>query len=227
MYKFLKVLKRIVVILLITILIFIVGITGVNIYVVQSTKDNVLTVSEAAELDDVDCIIVLGASVVDGNRPSAMLAERLDKGVELYFAGCSDKILMSGDHCGEYYNEVSVMKEYAVNAGVHSSDIILDHYGISTYDTMYRAKEVYGAKKVVIVTQKYHLSRSMYIAESMGMEVYGVPTEDVKHSGQFKRDVREVFARVKDVGKCLVKSKSKYSGESVSLDIDGDLTNER
>ena len=103
-----------------------------------------------------------------------MLRDRLDEGIALYKAGCAPKILMSGDHGSEYYNEVSVMKNYAIKQGVPSEDIFLDHAGFSTYESMYRARAIFGAEKVVIVTQKYHLTRAVYNAKNLGMDAYGV-----------------------------------------------------
>lgn len=223
---FKKIIKIAAIFLVAILVCFIVVTAGINIYVKQSIKKRIIRVSDARELEDVDCIIVLGASVYE-DGPSIMLQDRLDKAIDLYKNGCAPKILMSGDHGGEYYDEVTVMKNYAVDAGVPSEDIFKDHYGYSTYDTMYRAKNIYGAKKVIIVTQDYHLARSLYIAKKLGLDAYGVASEDVKYNGQLKRDIREYFAIVKDFGKVIIKPKAKKMGEKVSLDQNGDVTNER
>jgi vancomycin permeability regulator SanA len=175
--------------------------TGVNIYVKIKVKDYIYDTDDVGDLRDIDCIMVLGASVKNGNTPSAMLSDRLDRGVELYNLGVSDKLLMSGDRTDEYYDEVSVMTAYAENAGVPETEIIEDPEGYSTYESMYRAAEVYGAKRMVIVTQRYHLYRALYIARELGIEAYGVAAEDIRYSGQVKRDLREVLARCKDVFK--------------------------
>lgn len=199
----------------------------VNLYMTQSVKKRMLTVEEAQTLTDVDCIIVLGASVRNGTTPSPMLADRLDRGIELYGRGCSPKLLMSGDHGGIYYDEVNVMKNYAKDKGVPSEDIFMDHAGFSTYESMYRANAVFGAKKVIIVTQKYHLSRALYIAKKMGMDAYGVAAEDIRYSGQTKRDIREFFARGKDYVSCIVKPEPTIVGGYISLDGSGDVTNDK
>ena len=81
---------------------------------------------------------------------------------------------MSGDHGRVSYDEVNTMKDYAINDGIPSDDIFMDHAGFSTYDSMYRAKEIFGVKKIVIVSQKYHLTRALYIAKKLGIEAYGV-----------------------------------------------------
>lgn len=163
-----------------------------NAYVKSVGNDTFVNTEEAAHVSDVDYIIVLGCLVSDDGTPCDVLKDRLNKAVELYKAGVAAKIIMSGDHSSEKYNEVGAMKQYAVNAGVPADDILMDHSGFSTYETMYRAKEVFDAKKVVIVTQEYHLYRSVYIANKLGLEAYGVA------SGYTMRETREVLARCKD-----------------------------
>ena len=200
--------------------------TGVNLYMKQSVKKRILTVEAAAELNDVDCILVLGASVY-GDSPSPMLADRVQRGVDVYKAGGgTTKLLMSGDHGGEYYDEVNVMKKYAKDEGVPSEDIFMDHAGFSTYDSMYRARSVFGAKKVIIVTQRYHLYRAVYIAKKLGMDAYGV-AEDISYGGQTKRDIREFFARGKDFVVGYLKPKSTIGGGHIDLAGNGDVTNDK
>jgi vancomycin permeability regulator SanA len=133
---------------------------------------------------------------------------------------------MSGDHGQVEYDEVNAMKKYAMDAGIPSEDVFMDHAGFSTYESMYRAKEVFGAKKIIIVTQEYHLYRAIYAAEQMGMEVYGVNADYRSYSGQFARDVREVLARVKDwmTGEC--KPLPTYLGEKIDISGNGDVTND-
>jgi vancomycin permeability regulator SanA len=133
-----------------------------------------------------------------------MLSDRLDRGVLIYNLGVSDKLLMSGDRTDEYYDEVRVMTAYAENSGVPENAIIQDPEGYSTYESMYRAVNVYGVKRMVIVTQRYHLYRALYIARELGIEAYGVAAEDIRYSGQTKRDVREILARCKDVFKVML-----------------------
>lgn len=202
------------------------GVLGTNLYVRGSVKDRILNPGQAEELEDVDCILVLGASVQNNETPSLMLQDRLDRGIELYFAGCAPKLLMSGDHGSMYYNEVAVMKNYAIKAGVPSEDIFMDHAGFSTYESMYRAKNIFKAKKIIIVTQKYHLYRSLYVAKKLGLDVYGVAAEDIKYSGQTYRDLREVLAISKDFCKAILKPKATLMGEEIPLTGDGNVTND-
>lgn len=212
--------------LLIIVFIFIVGVLGVNFYVVFSNKDKIITVDEAKQLEDVDCILVLGAGVY-GNQPRPMLEDRILRGIELYNNNVSNKIIMSGDHMQEDYDEVNVMKTYAINEGVPSNDIFMDHAGISTYDSLYRAKEIFEAKKVVIVTQEYHLYRALYIAKSLGIEAYGVSSNLRDYPGQLKREIREILARDKDFVKALLKPNSTYGGDVIPVTGDGNITNDK
>ena len=220
-----KILKKAAVFLLVLVGLVLFVLLAGNIFVRLSVKKRIISVQKAAELSDVDCILVLGAAVKPNYVPSLMLEDRLIKGVELYKAGVSPRMLMSGDHSDEYYDEVTTMKLYAIDSGVPSEDIFLDHAGLSTYESMYRAKYVYGAKRVVIVTQRYHMYRALYVAKKLGLDAYGVVTDKKRYSGQLKRDVREYFATIKDIAKAVLKPASTVVGEPIPLTGSGDLTN--
>lgn len=103
----------------------------------------------------------------------------------------------------------------------------MDHAGFSTYESMYRAKEIFGAEKILVVTQEYHLYRSLYVAERMGLDAYGVPAADVDYSGQKVRDIREYLAIVKDFAKVIIKPEPTILGSPVSLSGSGDVTNDK
>ena len=201
------------------------AVLGLNGYVKRSVSALIVSPEEAAR-SEADCIIVLGCKVREDGSPSDMLRDRLKRGVELYDLGAAPKLLMSGDHGRKTYNEVGTMKDYALSCGVPSSDVFMDHAGFSTYETMYRAKEIFGAKKVIIVTQSYHLYRALYIAEKLGLDARGVSCDYQTYRGQLRRDVREVLARCKDVMSCIIKPEPKYLGEAIPVSGDGDLTND-
>ncbi len=203
-----------------------VAVFGINAHVKAAGAKRILTPEEASVLEDVDCVVVLGCLVRDDGTPSAMLRDRLQRGVALYEDGVAPKLLMSGDHGREEYNEVETMKAYAVEAGVPSADVFMDHAGFSTYESMYRARDVFGAKKIVVVTQEYHLYRALYIAEQLGLEAYGVNADYQTYSGQAKRDLREVLARVKDYFSSLFQPKPTYLGEAIPVSGNGDVTND-
>lgn len=209
----------IVVIVLILIVFFI------NFYVIFKTKDQIIE-SDYSKLNDIDCIIVLGAGIW-GDRPSPMLEDRLNTGIDLYKNGISSKIIMSGDHGRKEYDEVNIMKEYAISEGVASSNIFMDHAGFSTYESIYRAKEIFKVKKVVIVTQKYHLYRALYIANELGLDAYGVNSDPRMYSGQTYRDLREILARNKDFVKSIFKLKPTFLGEEIPITGNGDITNDK
>ena len=202
------------------------AVVGINLWVTGSVQSKILTEDTAALLQDVDCIVVLGCQVRSDGTPSHMLEDRLKRSVALYNAGVAPKLLMSGDHGTKYYDEVDAMKRYAIDAGIPSEDVFMDHAGFSTYETVYRAKEIFGAEKIVIVTQQYHLYRAMYIAKAMGMEVYGVAADYRQYSGQFARDVREVLARVKDFGMTIFWPEPTYLGEAIPISGNGELTHD-
>lgn len=199
---------------------------GIDAFVRCSVSDRIVEEADGAKLEDVDCIIVLGCQVRDDGSPSHMLEDRLKRGVALYQLGAAPKLLMSGDHGTAGYDEVDTMKRFAVDSGVPSEDVFMDHAGFSTYETVYRAKEIFGADKVIIVTQKYHLYRALYIAEALGMEAYGVPADYRQYSGQAARDLREILARVKDFGMSVFKPAPTYLGETIPISGNGELTHD-
>ncbi|MBR6644747.1 MAG: YdcF family protein [Clostridia bacterium] len=198
---------------------------SVNAYVKNTTKDSIITPERASELEDVDCIIVLGCFVKPSGVPSDMLYDRIKMGNELYLSKAAPKIIMSGDHGQVEYDEVSTMKAYAVDAGVPSEDIFCDHAGFSTYESIYRAKEIFGADKVIIVTQEYHLHRALYVAKSLGIDAYGVSADYRAYAGQIGRDLREILARNKDFITSIFKPEPTYLGESIPINGNGDVTN--
>ena len=201
--------------------------TGINDYVKRSATHRIITEAEASQLADIDCIIVLGCGVRDDDTPSAMLADRLKVGISLYQKGFSPKLLMSGDHGRVDYDEVNVMKQYAIDRGVPSEDIVMDHAGFSTYESVYRAKEIFKADKIIIISQEYHLYRAVYIAQSFGLEAYGVSADLQTYSGQSFREVREVLARSKDFLTSIFKPKPTFLGDTIPVSGNGDVTNDK
>lgn len=196
---------------------------GTNAAAVLTTRDDIVDQQTAAAFD-ADAIVVLGASVRPDGTPSGILQDRLDDGIALYFAGAAPKIIMSGDNGTESYNECWAMKQYAISQGVPSEDVFCDHAGFSTYETMYRARHVFGAERVVVATQTYHLYRALYDAQGVGMEAIGVPSDYGEYANQSWYDIREVFARTKDYFQVLFSVPSTFVGDPISLDQSGDVT---
>ena len=221
-----KVLVTALIILLVLAVIGIGGVFGINAYVKSVGKKLIVTPEGASKLKGVDCILVLGCGVRDDGTPSDMLRDRLERGLELYFAGVAPKLLMSGDHGSVEYDEVNIMKQYAIDKGVPSEDIFMDHAGFSTYESVYRAKEIFCADNIVIVTQEYHLYRALYLAKSFGLEVHGVSCDYYIYAGQKMREVREILARNKDFFTAIFKPYPTYLGEAIPVSGDGNLTND-
>ncbi len=195
----------------------------INLIVVGVARERILS-ADALPKTPFDCIIVPGARVYEDGTPCVVLRDRLDEGVALYKAGVSDRLLLSGDHSTTAYDEVTAMKQYALEQGVREEDIFLDHAGFSTYETMYRAAEVYGAKSCVVVTQRYHLFRALFLARRMGMEAYGVSTDRRTYARMAYYELREALARVKDFAFTFIKPKPTYLGTPIPLTGDGRLT---
>ncbi len=220
-----KLLKRSFLILLCLAVVGVTMLLIINGYVKSVAKDRILTTQNVAELEDVDCIIVLGCQVRDDGSLSHMLRDRLMRSLEVYNAGAAPKLLMSGDHGRKDYDEVGAMKQYAIDNGVPSENVFMDHAGFSTYETVFRAKKIFEADKVIIITQEYHLYRALYIAEKLGIEAYGVSADLNRYAGQSMRDFREILARCKDFAKCVFKPKPTYLGDAIPVGGNGDLTN--
>ncbi len=183
-----------------------------NGIVVVQGKCRIISPERAAKLEDVDCILILGCGVYS-NEPSVMLRDRVMQGVELYDLGASGTLFMTGDSRDRYYDETGTMSRLAVENEVPTENIVTDRYGLSTYDSIYRAAKVYGYKKIIIVTQKYHLYRALYIAKQFGIEAYGVASDTREYKNQIFRDIREIAARSKDFAYCIFKPEPEYGLE--------------
>lgn len=214
--------KRVIKYLLIIILIGIIYIFAINAYVVIKTKNNIIETVETKY----EAIVVLGCAVW-GNKPSPMLQDRLDTAIKLYEEGAAPKIIMSGDHTRENHDEVNIMKNYAVSKGVPSEDVFMDHAGISTYDSIYRVKYIFNLENILIVTQKYHLFRSLYISQKFEIKADGISANPRKYTNATYREIREVLARNKDYIKTIIKPPAKVMGETISVMGSGDITNDK
>lgn len=219
-----KTLKKILISLLIMIIIGLLIILGINFYVKINTKQSIVSINKLNK--DYDAILVLGAGLRNG-KPSPVLKDRLDTAYEVYESGAANKIIVSGDHGTKTYDEVNVMKDYLINKGVPSENIFMDHAGFSTYDSIYRAKEIFQAKKIVIVTQEFHLYRSLYVASKFNLEVKGISATLRHYTGETTFELREILARDKDFIKTIFKPEPKYLGDAIPVFGDGNITNDK
>jgi vancomycin permeability regulator SanA len=207
--------KNAVVLMLLFGLLFAVTVLSLNTAIKSVTKDKILSPQTAAQLGDIDCILVLGCHV-----RSQYLADRLTVAFGLYDMDASPKLLMTGDHGREVYDEVNYMLDKAEEHGIDRKDVFTDHAGFSTYESIYRAKEIFGAERVIIVTQEYHLYRALYLAEKLGIEAYGVSASLHGYGSQDYQDFRESLARVKDFFYALVKPEPTCLGEFIPISGD-------
>lgn len=200
---------------------------GINIYVKSYADKYILSQEELEKIDNIDCITVLGAHVRSDGSPSLMLESRLKSAIELYNDGISDKMLLSGDHGRGEYDEVNNMMRYVLeNSNISDENVFLDHAGFSTYETAYRASEIFRVKKAVFVTQKYHLYRAVYDARKNGIEAYGVFCDDLDYPGMTYYKFRESLAICKDFIYCLLNVKPTYLGDSIPVSGSGISTHD-
>lgn len=196
-------------------------ILGINQYIKRTAEKQI-----DIQVKNVDCILVLGAGLTEEGTPSLVLRDRLDKGIELYKKGVSNRLLMSGDHGRKGYDEVRAMKQYAVDAGVKPEDIFMDHAGFSTYESIYRARDVFQVKRLAIVTQPYHEYRAVYIAMKLGLEVYGTPSKATQYRGSWMLEAREKLARTKEFFNVMRQPEPTYLGKAIPISGSGSQTDD-
>lgn len=140
--------------------------------------------------------IIFGAGLRRDGTPTAVLRDRVETGASLYFDGRAEKLLMSGDRQADYYNEPEAMRQYAVSLGVPNEAIVMDYAGKRTYDTCYRAKAIFGVENTLLVTQRFHLPRAVFLCNALGVEAVGV---EANNRSYWQRsllfwNIREQFA---------------------------------
>ena len=173
---------------------------SVNINIVVNTSDNIYNISDLESIDnDYDCILILGAGVRKDGTATPMLNDRLLTGITAFESNKSQVVFVTGDSESESYTETVTMKNVLVGQGIDENAIISDGYGLSTYESIWRAKNVYGFKKILIISQKYHLHRAVYIAEKLGLEADGLDAALQGYSKQPLYSLREYLARIKDL----------------------------
>ncbi len=188
-----------------------------NAYVLLTTKkDIVLSIDK---LEPSQTVLVLGAGVYANGQLSPILKDRVDTALLIYKAGKVNRILVSGDNSSFTYNEVVPVREYLLQQGVPPSHIFLDYAGFNTYDSMYRARDIFGVDSAIVVTQEFHIPRATYIADSLGIQVQGYPSAITEI--YFSNHIREVFARTKSVLEVISQRKPKFLGETFPIEGDG------
>jgi len=201
-----------------------IGFVAINYHVEQTGDSFTVSVDRAPEAD---AALILGAAVSPNGMLSGILQDRMDRGIQLYRAKKVKKLLLSGDHGEASYDEVTAMGRYARQHGVPSEDIFLDHAGFTTYESMYRARDVFQVKRALIVTQGFHLSRSVYIARSLGIEAWGVTSNLHSYGGENYFETRELPARFKAFVQVNIHSHPTFLGPAIPISGDGRKTHDR
>jgi SanA protein len=181
--------------------------------------------TELASVRSSPVAIVFGAKVYEDGRMSTMLTDRVATGVELYHEGKVKKLLLTGDHGQIGYDEVNAMKNYALAEGVAEEDVFTDYAGFSTYESLYRARDVFKVKRAVLVTQEFHLRRTLYIAKALGLKAQGLTADRVDYgSSGTKSAAREYLANGKAFWQVTTGARPAFSGEPIPISGDGRLS---
>lgn len=208
-------LKRILAWTLVCLVAGIASVLALNLWVLASTNDRVFSDVDNAPARTV--AIVLGARVWDDGSPSRPLADRLTAALELWRSGKVQKILVSGDHSRQGYDEVNAMREWLVAHGVPDAVIYTDHAGLRTHDSMVRAAQIFQVNSAIVCTQRFHLYRSVYLARSAGIDAVGVAADRTVYVSRHWDAFREALARPMAVVDALIRRSPKHLGEPVPI----------
>lgn len=215
--KYIKVLKKMMVTFICILVIILCGALVIINNVQAKGEKRIVTKDTLPE--KVDAIMVLGAGVREDGTPSDILTDRLSTSLDILNMGVEGKLLLSGDHGREGYNEVGTMKDYILkNSDIKEKDIFLDHAGFSTYDSIYRAKDIFKVESAIIVTNEYHLPRALYLAEKLGIDAYGYTSDKREYYYMDAYKKREKIAQLKDfLFVNVLKPEPKFLGDSIPV----------
>ena len=194
------------------------AVLAINFHI--DSKSNPYIFQDMNNLPEVETALVLGAKVFQQGTMSGMLQDRVDTAIDLYKKGKVKKILVSGDHGKENYDEVNAMKDYFLKKGVRGEDIFLDHAGFDTYDSLYRANKIFEVSSVVVVTQNFHLPRAVYIGKGLKMEVCGFSADRHLYANIDYNKSREVLSKVKAFSDLNFHAEPKFLGEKIPISGD-------
>lgn len=165
-----------------------------------------------------DAVLILGSSV-KGNQLSQIVQDRVEAAIQIYSDGKASKILISGDGDDPtYYNEVKSINTYLLNRSIPPADIFVDFAGYDTYDSLWRAKEIYGIETLIVSTQRFHMPRALLIARNLGMNAHGIIADRTIYKSAERNSLRESFARIKAIIDLVVHSKPAfYTDEKIDI----------
>ncbi len=203
----------------------ILGIIFSYLYISVGKAGKVGVYSSAQQVPAATAAIVLGAKVFPNGNVSAIVEDRLKSAIELYKAHKVQKVLLTGDHGQTNYDEVNTMRRYMLKQGIPEQDIFMDHAGFSTYESMYRARDVFQVKDAIVVTQRFHLPRSLYIARNLGIKANGLIADRRSYGDSERNEHREILAKVKAVLQVVIlHSTPTYLGPAIPISGDGRVT---
>jgi SanA protein len=197
---------------------------GVNAVVYVGGKSHFVSLEQARPAQ---AVVVLGAYVYPDGRPSDMVKDRLEAAYALYLAGKAPKILLTGDHGRVEYDEVNAMRRYLEAKGVPTEAIFMDHAGFDTYDSMYRARDVFQVESAIVVTQGFHLPRAVWLARTLGLDAEGVVADRHIYRDARYHAVREMAARLKAFLDVVIRTKPKFLGPVIPITGDGRATHDQ
>lgn len=207
--------KKIVKYFILLIIIIVIILIAINICITVTTKKYIY--SEMQNIPQAQTALILGAGISNDGRLSDILKDRLDTAIELYELGKVNKILLSGDHGRKEYDETNAMKKYMLKNNIQEKDIFLDHAGFDTYDSVYRAKYIFEVDSLIIVTQKFHLPRAIYIAKNFNVATYGIIADKHIYLASTQLFLREKLAQIKAFSEVTLNAKPKYLGEKIPI----------
>ncbi len=198
--KFLEIIplyKKILLIAWSFILIFVISFLSIQVYI--DSYSSRFIYNDKTKLPKCDAVIVLGASVYKDKTPSPILKERLINAYEIFSDGYAEKIIVSGDHRNDDYDEVNTMKNFLIDKGIKDYDILTDDFGLDTYESIYRAKTIFKVNSLIIATQDFHIKRALYISRKLDIKAYGYPCKNKVYNNMKYLNFRESLAKVKAV----------------------------
>src|SRR3989338_6760278 len=209
--------KRIILFIAICSGLLIVFVITTNLIIYLGTQKYIY--NEVENTPEASAVLIPGAAIFSDGSLSSIFLYRVDMAIKLYEAKKVSKILVSGDNSTDSHNEVNPVRLYLIDKGIPDQDIFLDHAGLDTYSSMYRARDIFGVTSILISTQSFHLPRAVFTARQLKIEAYGV-NADVGHIF-FRNYLREVLANEKAVSNLILDRKPKFLGEMIPITGDG------
>lgn len=198
---------------------FLLGIIGsgivAGIYLQMGSLAKGKMTSDASTLPKTDVGLVLGTSKFNQyGGENWFYTYRIKAAIELYQAGRIKKIIVSGDNGTSSYDEATMMRNDLIAAGIPEDDVVPDYAGFRTLDSVYRSKSVFGQDEIIIISQRFHLERALYIADDLNIEARGFIAKDPLHKASYQKVIaREVLARTKAWLDChILNTQPKYPG---------------